>query len=155
MTRYLGFLLATLLAAPSLASESALKNTAKLWYEAFTTKNPALLEQILSPQWVDIPAPAGEPTGPQGAKNILKQLSTSFPDLTITVKDVVQEGKKVVVRSEISGTQKGEFLGRPTKGGKLAIQAIDIHEFEGDKIARTWHSEDWMTGLHQLRILGD
>jgi predicted ester cyclase len=74
--------------------------------------------------------------------------------LTITVKDLVEQDNKVVVRSEIAGTQEGEFLGHPGKRGKLAIQAIDIHEFEDGKIIRTWHSEDWMTGLHQLRILG-
>jgi hypothetical protein len=32
----------------------------------------------------------------------------------------------------------------------LAKSAIDIHEFKDGKIVRTWHSEDWMTGLHQL-----
>ena len=64
--------------------------------------------------------------------------------------EATKDGNKVVVRSEITGTHKAAFIGFPAKNGKLAIQAIDIHEFRDGKIARTWHSEDWLTGLHQL-----
>lgn len=124
-----------------------------LWYEAFHKNDPSLLDRILSQQWVDIPAALGQPPGPQGAKEILTELRTAFPDLTIQIRDVVEQGDKVVVRSEIAGTQRGPFLGRVPKGRTLKIQAIDIHEFEDGKIVRTWHSEDWMSGLHQLGIL--
>lgn len=44
-------------------------------------------------------------------------------------------------------------MGFPAKNRKMAIQAIDIHEFKDGKILRTWHTEDWLTGLHQLGIL--
>jgi hypothetical protein len=32
----------------------------------------------------------------------------------------------------------------------MTIQTIDIHELNDGKIIRTWHSEDWLTALHQL-----
>lgn len=59
---------------------------------------------------------------------------------------------KVVVRSEIAGTQRASFMGFPAKSRRMAIQAIDIHEFKDGKIVRTWHTEDWMTGYQQLGI---
>ena len=80
----------------------------------------------------------------------MAELTNTFPDLKITIQDILQDGDKVVVRSEISGTQKAPFMGSPSKNRKLLIQAIDIHEFKDGKIVRTWHSEDWMTGLHQV-----
>jgi len=43
-------------------------------------------------------------------------------------------------------------MGLPAKGRSINIQAIDIHELMDGKIVRTWHSEDWMTGLHQLGL---
>jgi steroid delta-isomerase-like uncharacterized protein len=129
------------------------KETAALWYKAFSTHDPALLDRILSDSWVDIPAPEGQPSGSAGAKQILAQLTTAFPDFTITIRDVVQEGNKVVVRADITGTQRGVFMGRPGTGQKLRIGAVDIHEVVGGKIVRTWHMEDWMTGLHQLGIV--
>jgi len=125
-----------------------------LWYEAFNRKDPALLDRILSEKWVDIPPAPGQPPGPAGAKQILVELTTAFPDLKITLAEVLQDGNKVIVRSEIAGTQRGAFMGSPATDRKLAIQAIDIHEFKVGRILRTWHTEDWMTGLHQLGILG-
>ena len=46
-------------------------------------------------------------------------------------------------------------MGFPSKGRKIAIQAIDIHEFEDGKIVRTWHSEDWLTGLRQMGVFDE
>jgi steroid delta-isomerase-like uncharacterized protein len=84
--------------------------------------------------------------------HLLVRLTTIFPDFNIEIRDMIQEGNKVVVRSEITGTQAETFMGFPSKRRKISIQAIDIHEFEDGKIVRTWHSEDWMTGLRQLGV---
>jgi predicted ester cyclase len=153
MKHLIALVVAVLSIGANAQERSAVANNAALWYEAFHRNDPALLDRILADQWVDIPPAPGQPPGPQGAKQILTELRIAFPDLTIEIRDVIQQGNKVVVRSEIAGTQQGPFLGRASKGRKLKIQAIDIHEFQNDKIVRTWHSEDWMTGLHQLGIL--
>jgi steroid delta-isomerase-like uncharacterized protein len=126
--------------------------TATLWYEAFNRNDPALLDQVLSKTWVDIPPAPGQPSGPEGAKQILTELTTAFPDLSIKIQEVLQDGNKVIVRSEISGTQRSALMGFSAKGRKMVIQAIDIHEFSEGKILRTWHTEDWLTGLHQLGV---
>ena len=80
------------------------------------------------------------------------ELTTAFPDLDIKIEDVLQEGNKVIVRSMISGTQRGALMGFSAKNRKMSIQAIDIHEFKEGKIVRTWHTEDWMNGLRQLGV---
>ena len=129
------------------------KKDITLWYDAFNNNDATLLDKILSESWVDIPPAPGQPAGPAGAKQILAELTRTFSGLKITIQEILQDGNKVVVRSEISGTQKAPFIGFPSKNRKLAIQAIDIHEFKDGKIVRTWHSEDWMTGLHQLGAL--
>jgi predicted ester cyclase len=61
----------------------------------------------------------------------------------------------VIVRSKISGTQRGALMGFPAKNRKMSIQAIDIHEFKDGKIVRTWHTEDWIRGLHQLGVFDE
>jgi len=122
------------------------------WYEAFDKHDPSLLDRILDENWVDIPAAPGQPPGPEGAKRILEEVTTSFPDLRVTIREILQDGSKVIVRSEISGTHRAAFMGFPAKNRKLSIQAIDIHEFKDGKIVRTWHSEDWLSGLRQLGV---
>lgn len=123
---------------------------ADCWYQAFDQGDRALLEKILASAWVDIPAPPDQPPGAAGATQTMDMLRAAFPDFRIAVKDVLQAGDKVVVRSEMSGTQDGPFLGAAPSGRTLTIQAIDIHEVRNGKIIRTWHSEDWMNGLRQL-----
>jgi steroid delta-isomerase-like uncharacterized protein len=153
MKKYLLILLAPLLWSHSFAEgKDTDMKTARLWYEAFNRNDPALLDQVLSKTWVDIPPAPGQPPGPEGAKQILTELTTAFPDISIKIQEILQDGNKVVVRSEISGTQRSALMGFPAKGHKMTIQAIDIHELSDGKIVRTWHTEDWLTGLHQLGV---
>ena len=128
------------------------ENDVTLWYEAFSKKDPALLDKILSADWVDIPAPPGTPAGPEGAKPLLARLTTTFPDLKLTIHDILQDGNKVVVRAAMEGTQKESFMHFPSKNRKMHIHVVDIHEFKDGKIVRTWHTEDWMSGLRQLGV---
>ena len=120
------------------------KTQVTLWYEAFSTNDPTILERILSEHWVDIPSPPGTPPGPTGAKPLLAGLKTTFPDLTLTIQDILQDGDKVVVRAEMAGTQQEAFMGFPSKNRKMAIQVVDIHEFKG--ICRKFSARVWWRG---------
>jgi steroid delta-isomerase-like uncharacterized protein len=93
-----------------------------------------------------------QPPGREGAKHLLVELTTTFPDLQVRIEEVLQEGNKVLVRSTITGTQSAPFMGFPAKNRTMTMQAVDIHEFKNGKIVRTWHTEDWMSGLHQLEV---
>jgi steroid delta-isomerase-like uncharacterized protein len=123
------------------------------WYTAFELQNPTLLDDLLAPDWVDIPPAPGQAPGPEGAKQILVQLGTTFSDLKIKIQEILQDDNKLVVRSTISGTQRAPFVGRPSKNRSMTIQAVDIHEVKNGRIIQTWHTEDWMSGLHQLGLL--
>ena len=85
----------------------------------FNNRDAALAQKVMSEDWNDIPAAPGQPLGRKGVQFILDNLSRAFPDFRITPVEILQDGNKVVVRSEL-------------------------------KIIRTWHSEDWLTALHQL-----
>jgi steroid delta-isomerase-like uncharacterized protein len=153
MKTYFLIFLGLSLCSPTYAEDrdTAMKDVT-LWYEAFNTKAPALIDRILSENWVDIPAAPGQPTGREGAKHILVELTTAFPDLKVTIEEILQDGNKVIVRSAITGTQREMFMGFPAKNRTMTIMAIDIHEFKDGKIVRTWHTEDWLTGLQQLGV---
>jgi steroid delta-isomerase-like uncharacterized protein len=144
---FLGY---TMVSSADAADRNTDKETVTLWYEAFDKNDPQLLDRVLSESWTDIPPAPNQPSGPAGAKQIIVELSTAFPDLKIAIRDILQDGNKVAVRSEISGTHKSTLMGFPAKNRKMTIQAIDIHELRDGKIVRTWHTEDWLTGLHQL-----
>jgi predicted ester cyclase len=126
------------------------KQRAAIWYSAFSAHDPQLLGSVLDEHWYE--TPSEDRGGREVGMKLLVALTTTFPDFKIEIKDMIQEGNKVVVRSEITGTQAGVFMGFEPKNRKISIQAIDIHEFKDDKIVRTWHSEDWLTGLRQMGV---
>src|SRR5437016_6957257 len=82
------------------------KRTASLWYQAFSTKDAALLDRILDPNWVDIPAAPDQPPGPEGVKPLLTRLTTTFPELKRTMAYILQEGDKVVVRTALADSKR-------------------------------------------------
>jgi steroid delta-isomerase-like uncharacterized protein len=154
MTRRAFALLALALCVSAAVGEDMeKKKIAMLWYVAFNHADPGLIEKILAPNWVDIPAAKGQPLGPEGAKQAVSFLTTTFKDLHVKVEDILEDGDKVVVRSTITGTQVKTFMGISPNNGRLAIQAVDIHQIHNGKIVRTWHTEDWMSGLRQLGAL--
>jgi steroid delta-isomerase-like uncharacterized protein len=137
-------------ALPAAAAPRTEKAVVLQWYEAFDRNDPALLEHILAPSWLDIPSPPGVSPGAAGAKGALTMLHATFADFSIVVEDVISEGDKVVVRATLSGVQRAPFAGVPSKGRAIRIQVADVHQVQNGQIVRTWHTEDWLTGLGQM-----
>ncbi len=123
---------------------------AKLFYQTFTADQPDLFDQVLAPDWQDIPPNPGQGPGRDGFKPIVAGFVKTIAGLKITNDDIIESGDKVVVRSTIEGTQASDFAGFPSKGRPFKIMAIDIHQFKDGKIVKTWHIEDWLSGLFQM-----
>jgi predicted ester cyclase len=117
------------------------------FYQALSTGDGSLLDEILADDWEDIPLPPG--TGP-GRENFKAQgltwVRAVFPDFTVDNQDIIvsADGSKVVVRSVSGGTQKGELFGIPATGKRVEFRAVDIHELKDGVIVRTWHLEDFL-----------
>ena len=127
-----------------------MSETVKLFYQAFSSNQPDLLDQVLAPEWEDIPLNPGQKAGRDGFKPMIGGFNQTISGLKITNDDIIEAGDKVVVRSTIEGTQAGPFAGFPSKGRSFKIMAIDIHQFKDGKVVKTWHIEDWLSGLFQM-----
>ena len=114
--------------------------------------NPDILEEVYAPDvvWHE---PDQEIRGLEQAKNFVSAYKTAFPDLKITVEDVIAEGDKVVSRVTIRGTHQGETeeFGPPT-GRQIEGGGITISRIEGGKIVEDWDSYDNLTTLQQLGL---
>ena len=75
----------------------------------------------------------------------------SIPDMKFDVKEVLVAGDRVIVRGEVTGTPAGDLFGVPHSGKSFRIMAIDIQTIRDGKIARTYHLENWLSALGQLR----
>ena len=134
--------------APAFAATQT--ETAKIFYQALSSNQPDLLDQVLAPDWEDVPLAPGQKPGRDGFKPLVSGFNKIFDGLKIANEDIIESGDKVVVRSTVEGTQAGEFAGFPSKGKPFKIMAIDIHQFKDGKVVKTWHLEDWLSGLFQM-----
>jgi steroid delta-isomerase-like uncharacterized protein len=81
-------------------------------------------------------------TGPEAMKQIVGLYRNTFPDLDITIDDMVATGDKVFVRFTINGTQMGDLPGIPATGIKVAIPGVDIYQIQDGLIVEFWHTAD-------------
>ena len=77
----------------------------RFFEEVYTKKNLAAIEEFIAPNHIDhSAAAAGLPVGPEGSRQAIGMMLTGFPDLHVTVEDMIAEGDKLVVRLTIRGT---------------------------------------------------
>lgn len=98
--------------------------------------------------------PEDVPGGCWGKEQSIKTIANfakTVPDMKFDIKEVLVSGNRVVVRGEVTGTPAGDFFGAPHAGKSFKILAIDVQTIKDGKIAQTYHLENWLLGLGQLR----
>jgi steroid delta-isomerase-like uncharacterized protein len=89
-------------------------------------------------------------TGAQLVKEVFARLHRAYPDLHITIEDLIEEGDKVVSRNTVTGTHQGEYMGIPPTGKSVTYNEIFIARFAGGRIAETWGVVDVLAQMKQL-----
>jgi predicted ester cyclase len=112
------------------------------FYGALATKNFGLVDLALTKHWEDIPLAPGQEPGPEGIKAIFSMLVEAFPDISLEIVDALSEGNRAAVRVACVGTHEGQLFGVPPSGRVIRFNLHEFHEFDGDKISKTWHMED-------------
>src|SRR5215831_3888082 len=78
---------------------------------------------------------------------------SAFPDIRLTLEDMVAEGDKVVYRGSARGTHRGEFMGIASTGKRVTFTSIVISRIANGKFQEDWESFDGMYVLRQLGAL--
>ena len=122
--------------------------------EAFSQQDLARFDAIMAPNYVyHAPGVPDLPPGPEGMKQLVSGHLAAFPDLRVTIEDLIAEGDKVVARLTYRGTHQGEFQGIPPTGKTVAMSSIDLVRIAGGKIVEEWESPDNLGLLQQLGII--
>src|SRR4051812_15476596 len=100
-------------------------------------------KELRSPVFLHPSPPPGAPAGPGGGLIAFRPLRAAFPDMAVTVEDMVSEGDKVVPRQTFSGTHQGTWLGVRATGRKVAWSVIDIVRLEDGLLVEHWAVADF------------
>jgi ketosteroid isomerase-like protein len=93
----------------------------------------------------------GECWGRETSIKVVSNFANTIPDMKFDIKEVLVAGDRVVVRGEVAGTPAGELFGVPHSGKSFTIMAVDIQTIRDGKIAKTFHMENWLSAIGQLR----
>jgi steroid delta-isomerase-like uncharacterized protein len=111
--------------------------------------DPGLLSSLVAADHIGHD-PLGDHYGLDGLRLGIAEMRSAFPDLRVSVDDVVDGGDRVVHRFTVAGTQAGPFLGLPPTGRTVKATGIAIDRVTGGKLAERWVVLDVIGLLRQL-----
>ena len=128
------------------------KTLVRRWFKDIWSKgNLAVADQIVATNYAnhDPAAPMPE-SGLEGLKKHVTTYRTAFPDLTLTIDDILAEGNKVTVRWTARGTHKGALMGIAPTGKQVTLTGISVIRTTGGKVAEQWVTWDTLGMMQQL-----
>jgi steroid delta-isomerase-like uncharacterized protein len=99
------------------------------------------------------PAVPAVPPGPAGVAQVVAAMRRVFPDLVVSLDEVVATGDRVVVRFTARGTHRGTWWGAEGTGRVVATTGIAVHRVVDGRIAETWVSRDGLGLAMQVGLV--
>ncbi|MEZ5426304.1 MAG: ester cyclase [Pyrinomonadaceae bacterium] len=79
----------------------------------------------------------------------------AFPDLRVTVEDVLCDGDKMAARCRIIQTHTGDGLGISPTNAPIEFSGMCIVRLENGKIAEAWNNFDFLSMYQQMGLIGN
>ncbi len=91
--------------------------------------------------------------GPESEKKRATLYRTAFPDLRLTIEDILAEGETVMARWSCRGTHKGDLSGIAPTGKPFTISGVSIARFAGGKMVEGYVNWDALGLMQQLGVV--
>jgi steroid delta-isomerase-like uncharacterized protein len=124
----------------------------RYYEDIWNAGNVAAADEVLSSTFTFYPPDA--PEGLRGRatyKAYVKLHRSAFPDLRITVTDVLAEGDKVAVQWTAQGTHHGAYGRVAPTGAEVIVRGMDRVHIAGGRIVALHSFFDLLTVVRQLR----
>jgi steroid delta-isomerase-like uncharacterized protein len=127
--------------------------TMRRTYELINEGDIAGFGELLAEDFEEHDGAPGFPTTKQGTLAYFGTVLDAFPDLRMSVEDVVDGGDTTVARVTVTGTHQGGFMGIPPTGRHVEVRLIDIMRFDdaGD-VRDHWGVLDTASMMQQLGV---
>ena len=119
----------------------------QVYDEALNCGNINLIDTLFSSSFVDH-STSDQMLGPQGVKDYFVQVREGFPNMHVTIDDLIVAENTVVVRTTWRGTHQGVYEGVEPTGKGTIRTLIQIFRIVDNQI-----SEEWNEGRGLLEAL--
>ena len=97
---------------------------------------------------------SGEPVrGAQAFRDFHRQFRGAFPNIAVSIDDMVAEGDKVAARCSVAAKHTGGTLGFDATDSDVEFDGMTIVVIKDGKIAEAWNNFDFMKMNKQLGII--
>ncbi len=123
--------------------------------DGMNAKDLSVIDRIVDADFVEHdPGPGqGKGKGPEGLKRMMQMFYTGFPDLKVTVKQMIGEGDLVAGAMTTEGTQTGVFMGIPGSDKKVSFSEMHMVRVASGKIVEHWGVIDVTAMMQQLDVI--
>jgi predicted ester cyclase len=120
--------------------------------EVWNKGNYSIIPEMIAPEYVYHHPLLGDYKGPEGFVNYVTIIHAAFPDLHITITDIVAEWDTVAIRVFFTGTNTGSMLGIPPTGRKIKIDQAVLIRFERNLAVEEFVYTDSLSLVRQLGL---
>jgi steroid delta-isomerase-like uncharacterized protein len=128
----------------------------RLIEEVWNKGNASVADELCAPNCIHHdPATPEIGRGPEGEKKTMQLYRGAFPDLRLTIEELIAEGEFVVCRWTSRGTHKGELNGIAPTGKQTQVTGITVARMTNGKMAESWVNWDALGLMRQLGVVSE
>ena len=135
-------------------SEQNKTNVRRLFEEVWNKGQLSVADELLAPTYTHHDSSTPDVgRGPESEKKRVTLYRNAFPDIRLTIEDMLAEGETVVARWSCRGTHKGELNGIAPTGKQFNITGISIARFTNGKMFEGYINWDALGLMQQLGVV--
>jgi steroid delta-isomerase-like uncharacterized protein len=125
----------------------------RLFEELWNKGNLSVADELFTPNYNHHdPSTPEVGRGPESEKKRATLYRTAFPDLRLTIEDIIAEGETVMARWSCRGTHKGDLSGIAPTGKQFTISGVTIARLTNGKLAEGYVNWDALDLMQQLGV---
>ncbi|MCW4037485.1 MAG: ester cyclase [Candidatus Bathyarchaeota archaeon] len=118
--------------------------------EAINKRNTAVLDELIAHDFI---YRTHQMRGLDVIKQVVEEEVAGFPDLHVTIEDIIAEGDKVWIRLTETATHTGKFRGLRPTGRKITYTAVTIWRIVDGKVVEGWGVYDQLDYYQKLGVI--
>jgi steroid delta-isomerase-like uncharacterized protein len=119
-------------------------------YGAINDGDLDVFDELLGEDFVEHEEFPGLPPTREGVKMLFAGAREAFADFRMEAWQYVEEGDLAVAWVQMTGTQRGEFMGIPSMGKAIDFTLVDMMRFRDGKVTEHWGVSDTLLMMQQL-----
>lgn len=124
--------------------------------EGWNQGNVAVFDELNAPNFIYHDPGVPDVRTTEDYKRHVTETRSAFPDLHLTIEDMITEGDQVVGRYTFRGTNTGDIVTPmhiPATGKQVTVTGIAIIRFAGGKGVEVWNQGDNLGLFQQLGLI--